>query len=132
MSNIVELAHAWVNNFAEGNFDHFPGEVAPNFILRLPFLPEGIPNEYKGRDTAQAVLAGSAERRSKLQFSDVVILKTEDPELVVITARAQATLDDGSLYKNEYIMLTRIRGNTVLEHTEYLNPLAVPQKMTEQ
>lgn len=131
MTDIKELARAWLNNFAEGNFESFPGEVSPDFTLRLPFLPPGIPNEFKGRETARAALAGSAERRSKLVFEDVKMLETEDPELVVTTAKAQATLDTGEIYRNEYIMLTRIRGNVVLEHVEYLNPLAVSSTMTE-
>ncbi len=38
MSDIKTLARAWIDNFAEGNFDDFPGEVSPDFVLRLPFL----------------------------------------------------------------------------------------------
>ena len=131
MKDIVELARAWLENFAEGNFDDFPGEIADDFTLRLPFLPPELQNEFNGRETARAVLAKSAERRSKLIFEDVKILRTEDPELVVITAKAHATLDDGAIYRNEYIMLTRIRDGVVLEHTEYLNPLAVSSSMSE-
>jgi ketosteroid isomerase-like protein len=131
MTDITEMARAWVNNFSEGEFENFPGEVSPDFTLRLPFLPPGLQNEFKGREVAKAALSGSAQRRSKLIFEDVKILKTEDPELVVTTAKAQATLDNGKIYRNEYIMLTRIRGNVVLEHVEYLNPLAVSGMLAE-
>ncbi|MCK9563281.1 MAG: nuclear transport factor 2 family protein [Bacteroidales bacterium] len=130
MTDIVALTRAWLDHFAEGNFDTFPGDISPDFRLRLPFLPAGMQNEFCGRETARAVLVASAERRSKLIFEDVNILRTEDPELVVTTARAQATLDDGSIYRNEYIMLTRIRDGVVLEHIEYLNPLAVTASMS--
>ncbi len=129
MTDIVALARAWIDTFAEGNFDAFPGRVAEDFRLRLPFLPPGLQNEFVGRDTARAVLVASAERRSKLVFEEVKILRTEDPELVVTTARARATLDGGGIYRNEYIMLTRIRDGVVLEHIEYLNPLAVAESM---
>ena len=130
MNDIVELARAWIEHFAEGDFDDFPGEVAEDFTLRLPFLPPGLQNEFKGRETARAVLKKSAERRSRLVFEDVKILRTEDPELVVTTARAHADLDDGAIYRNEYIMLTRIREGVVVEHVEYLNPLAVADSMS--
>ena len=125
MPDIVTLARAWIAVFAEGNFEDFPGTVADDLVLRLPFLPEGMDNEFCGRDVVCKVLRASAERRSKLVFDDVRILRTEDPEWVVTTAKAQAQLDGGGVYRNEYIMLTRIRGNEVLEHVEYLNPLAV-------
>ena len=131
MNDIVELARAWIETFGEGNFEAFPGDVAEDFTLRLPFLPPGLQNEFKGRETARAVLAKSAERRSKLIFEDVKILRTEDPELVVTTARAHANLEDGGVYRNEYIMLTRIRHGVVVEHVEYLNPLAVPVSMAK-
>jgi len=130
MTDIVSLTRAWLETFAEGDFDAFSGEVSPDFVLRLPFLPAGIENEFRGRETARAVLRASAERRSKLVFEDVKILRTEDPELMVTTARAQATMDSGAIYRNEYIMLTRIRDGVVLEHIEYLNPLAVAESMS--
>lgn len=131
MSDMAELARAWLNTFAEGDFDAFPGEVSPDLTLRLPFLPAGMPGEFKGRETVRAVLAASAERRSKLEFEDVLILRTEDPELVLITAKAHALMDSGREYRNEYVMLTRIRDGVVLEHVEYLNPLAVMDSMAE-
>ena len=40
-------------------------------------------------------------------------------------------MNNGRIYRNEYIMLTRIRGETVLEHIEYLNPLAVMESMAD-
>lgn len=128
--DIVELARAWLDIFAEGDFDAFPGEISPDFVLRLPFVPAGVPSEFRGRETAQAALAGSAKSRSKLVFENVRILRTEDPDLVVTTADAEASMANGKIYRNSYVMLTRIRDGVVLEHVEYLNPLAVMEAMT--
>jgi ketosteroid isomerase-like protein len=125
MTDVVELMRAWLEVFGEGEFDAFPGKVSPDFVLRLPFVPPGVASEIRGRDATQRVLQASAERRSRLVFEDVVIRRTEDPELVVTTARAEAKLANGRTYRNEYVMLTRIRDGTVLEHVEYLNPLAL-------
>lgn len=129
MTDIVQLTRAWLEAFPEGDFDAFPGEVAADFVLRLPFVPAGVPNEFVGREATQAALAGSAQNRGKLVFSDVVIRRTEDPELVLTTASGEARMNNGRIYRNEYIMLTRIRDGTVLEHVEYLNPLAVMESM---
>lgn len=131
MKDIVELVHAWLETFAEGDFDAFPGEVSPDFVLRLPFVPEGIPNEIRGREEVKERLAATSKNRSKLVFSDVKVLRTEDPELAVTTCRGQATMANGKVYRNEYVLLTRIRDGVVLEHTEYLNPLAVIASMSE-
>lgn len=131
MANIVELAQAWLDAFPEGDFEAFPGKVSPDFVLRLPFVPAGVPSEFRGREVAQAALAGSAKGRSKLVFENVRILRTEDPELVVTTADAEAKMANGRTYRNSYVMLTRIRDGVVLEHVEYLNPLAVMESMGE-
>lgn len=125
MADIVELTADWLENFAEGDFDAFSGDVSPDFVLRLPFVPPGIPTEFKGRDAAQAALKGAAAGRSRLVFSDKKILRTEDPELAVTTANAEATMANGNTYRNSYVIFTRIRDGVVLEHTEYLNPLAI-------
>jgi len=129
--DMISLVRAWLDTFPEGDFDAFPGEVSPDFVLRLPFMPPGAPTEFVGRDVAQAALAGSAKGRSKLVFHDVVILRTEDPELLLTTARAEAKMANGRTYRNAYVMLTRIRDGVVVEHIEYLNPLAVMESMAD-
>jgi ketosteroid isomerase-like protein len=127
MADIIELTRNWLEVFPDGNFDAFIGEVSPEFVLRLPFVPPGVPTEFPGREVARSALAASAKGRTKLAFHDVQILRTEDPELVVTTCRGEATMNSGRPYRNTYVMLTRIRDGVVLEHVEYLNPLAVTE-----
>ena len=74
---------------------------------------------------SQAILQQTAEGRGPLVFSDIVTLRTEDPELFVSTCKGAATMNSGKSYRNSYVIFTRIRDGVVLEHTEYLNPLAV-------
>jgi ketosteroid isomerase-like protein len=88
-----------------------------------------VPNEIRGREAVRERLSQTAKARSKLVFHDVKVLRTEDPELLVTTARGEATMANGKRYRNRYVMLTRIRGDEVIEHTEYLNPLAVMEAM---
>lgn len=131
MNDIVELVSVWLDVFAEGNFDDYPGGVAEDFVLRLPFVPPRIPTEFRGRETVRAVLAETAKSRSKLVFSNRVIRRTDDPELVVTTADGEAVMANGNLYLNSYVIFTRFRDGVVLEHTEYLNPLAVMEAAEE-
>lgn len=125
MTDLIALIAEWLEVLPGGSFESFSGEVSPDFVLRLPFVPEGVPSEFKGRDVAQAALQSSAKGRSPLVFTDKVIRRTEDPELILTTAHAEAVMANGKPYRNEYIMLTRIRDGVVLEHVEYLNPLAI-------
>lgn len=123
--DIFEQVATWLEHMPQGDFDGYPGEVAADFVLRLPFMPPGLPTSFEGREAAQAVLQRSAQGRGPLVFRDKVILRTEDPELVVVTANAETTMANGKPYRNSYVIFVRIRDGVIVEHTEYLNPLAV-------
>ncbi len=125
MADDFALVGEWLEVLPEGRFDAFSGRIAQDFVLRLPFPPPGVPTEFRGRDTVQAILSKTAEGRSPLKFHDVVTLRTEDPHLFVTTCRGEARMNSGKPYRNSYVIFTRIRDGVVLEHIEYLNPLAV-------
>ncbi|MDG2005250.1 MAG: nuclear transport factor 2 family protein [Novosphingobium sp.] len=123
MSDIVDLTAAWLKHFAEAEFDQFPGRISEDFVLRLPFVPPGVPKEIRGRENVRDVLLETVKGRSRINFTEVKIMRTEDPELVVATANGEAQMANGNTYSNSYVFFTRIRGDEVIEHTEYLNPL---------
>ena len=125
MADDFALVGEWLEVLPEGRFDDFSGRIAEGLVLRLPFPPPGVPTEFTGRDAVQAILQKTAQGRSPLVFHDVVTLRTEDPELFMTTCRGEATMNSGKPYRNRYVILTRIRDGVVLEHIEYLNPLAV-------
>jgi uncharacterized protein len=125
MDDIVALTNIWLDVLPEGEFDRFPGEVSPDFVLRLPFVPPGVPNEIRGREAVLEALRTTGKARGRLTFTDKVIRRTDDPELMMSTCKGSAQVNNGKTYRNEYIMLTRIRDGVVIEHTEYLNPLRV-------
>lgn len=125
MSDNLELARQWLEIMPEGAFDRLPGKIAPNFVLRLPFAPPGVPQEFAGRDVAQQALSGSAKSRSPLVFEDLELLATGDPELFVATASGEATMASGKVYRNSYVIFVRIRDGQVIEHIEYMNPLNI-------
>ena len=125
MTETAELMRLWLENFPEGEWDAFPGEISPDFTLYLPFVPPGVPNEIRGRENVRQRLIETAKGRSKLILSHIRILRTEDPELLIATAKGEATMANGKPYRNNYVIFTRISEGVVLEHTEYLNPLAV-------
>ena len=125
MSDSLELARRWLEIMPEGAFNKLAGQISPDFILRLPFAPPGVPSEFCGREVAQQALSGSAKSRSPLVFENLVLMRTDDPELLVATANGQATMASGKLYRNSYVIFVRIRNGMVVEHIEYMNPLNI-------
>ena len=125
MSDDRDLVLQWLEVMPEGRFAELAGRVAPDFVLRLPFAPPGVPTEFVGRDFAQQALSGSAKNRSPLVFENVVLLRTEDPGLYVATASGEATMASGKLYRNNYVIFVRIRDGMIAEHIEYMNPLRI-------
>ncbi len=131
MTDIVALTSAWLDVMPEGEFDLFPGEISPDFVLHLPFVPPGVPREIRGRQAVLDALHATGKNRGRLTFTDKVIRRTEDPELMLTTCKGSAQVNNGKTYRNQYIMLTRIRDGVVIEHTEYLNPLAVIEAFSD-
>ena len=125
MSDSLELARSWLEIMPEGAFGELEGRISPDFVLRLPFAPPGVPQEFIGREVAQQALSGSAKSRSPLVFENLVLLATEDPELFVATANGEATMASGKIYRNSYVIFVRIRSGMVVEHIEYMNPLNI-------
>ena len=113
------------------SLDSLIDEAIPSRIrLAKPLeLPAGIPEsrfheELRGI-AARDALVSSRAGQERFEWMDVAITATEDPELLVITARSEVALKSGGTYANRYVMLTRARGDKVVEHVEYFNPLPV-------
>ena len=125
ITDIVALARKWLEVLPEGEFDQLPGQIAPELVLRLPYAPPGVPTEFRGRDVVQQAMSASATSRSRLELDNLMLLRTEDPELLVATATGGAAMNSGKVYRNSYVIFVRIRDGRVIEHTEYLDPLRV-------
>jgi ketosteroid isomerase-like protein len=125
MSDLIRLMREWLDVLAMGPAEVFAGRVAEGVVLRLPFAPPGVEAEH--RSAAEAIAAMEPVWAGKIRFDwhEVEIRRTEDPELLVTTARSDVLLKSGRPYANSYVMLTRFRDGRVVEHVEYFNPLAV-------
>ena len=124
MNELKALARRYLDMVATGRFDAWPEIVDDEFVLRLPYAPPGVPEELRGL-AARDALVNSRAGQERFEWIDVLITATEDPELLVITARSEVALKSGGTYANRYVMLTRARGGKVVEHVEYFNPLPV-------
>jgi ketosteroid isomerase-like protein len=130
MTEVKALARSWLDMVATGRFEVWAEIVDDEFVLRLPYAPPGTPEELRGL-AARDALVGSLADQERFEWMDVVITATEDPELLVITARSEVALKSGGTYANSYVMLTRARGDKLVEHVEYFNPLPVLERFRQ-
>jgi len=125
MTELERQIREWLDIAAMGPADAWLGKVADDVVIRLPYAPPGVEPELRGFEHARETLGHHWKTKKSFTWHDVVIRRTEDPELVVTTARSEALLVSGQRYANTYIMLTRIRNGKIVEHVEYFNPLPV-------
>jgi uncharacterized protein len=129
MTDPIKLIHEWLDMVAMGPAEAWTGKVAQDVIIRLPFAPPGVAGELRGFDHARETLGEHWKTKQSFKWRDVVIRRTEDPELLLTTARSEVILRSGQPYANNYIMLTRIRDGKVIEHIEYFNPLPIMEML---
>jgi ketosteroid isomerase-like protein len=124
-TNIKTLVREWLDIVASGPAEAWEGRAAEEVVIRLPYAPPGVAGEFLGKAAAIAAMTPVWEGKERFDWHDVVIRATEDPDLLVTTARSEVLLRSGQTYANSYVMLTRIRDGVVVEHVEYFNPLPV-------
>lgn len=127
MADITWLMRDWLDAVAQGPAEAWPALAAEDVVIRLPFAPPGVPDELRGRAQAIAQMTPVWQAKARFDWRDVVILRTEDPDLLVTTARSDVVLLSGQAYANSYVILARFRDGRVVEHVEYFNPLPVIQ-----
>lgn len=129
MTDPIKLTREWMDLAAMGPAEAWVGKVADDVVVYLPFAPPGVEHVMHGFDLARATLGAHWKTKRSFAWRDVVIRRTDDPELVLTTARSEAILQSGQRYANNYIMLTRVRDGKIKEHTEYFNPLPVVEML---
>jgi ketosteroid isomerase-like protein len=122
---MIKLIREWLDLVSSGPAEAWPAYATDDVVIRLPFAPPGVANELRGRTQAIEALSGLWKAKKCFAWHDVVIRRTDDPELFVTTARSEAVLVSGQHYANNYVILTRLRDRKVTEHVEYFNPLPV-------
>jgi ketosteroid isomerase-like protein len=125
VSDAKALIRQWMDMTAMGPADAWTGKVADDVVVRLPYAPSGVLAEMRGFDHARDTLSHHWGTKQSFAWHDVVIRQTEDPELYVTTARSEAILASGAPYRNNYVMLTRVRDGKIVAHDEYFNPLPI-------
>jgi ketosteroid isomerase-like protein len=130
-TDLIRLMQQWLDILARGAVDEWSGKVSPEVVLRFPFAPPGVNPELRGIEQARDTIGAFWKTWQNFNWQDVVIRHTEDPSLLVTTAKSQAKTVFGHVYANSYVIFTRFKDGEVIEHTEYFNPLPIVEMMQQ-
>jgi uncharacterized protein len=125
MSEVQDLAERWLGALHALDIPAAVELLADDAVLEMPFAPPSLPDRFEGKVAIRAFLSGS-QYFSKLEFHDVEVHVTSDPELVVVEFRSTGTFEATGLgYANRYALILRARGGRIVLYREYFNPLAL-------
>ena len=125
MPDVLALMRDWLDAVAMGPAEAWTALSSDEVVIRLPYAPPGVAAELRGRTAAVAALTPVWRAKERFAWRDVRILRTEEPGLLLATARSEAAYFSGKSYANTYVILTRFLDGQVIEHVEYFNPLPV-------
>jgi uncharacterized protein len=125
MNSPLELAHRWLNVLADADYDAWATLTSSDLVIRTPYAPPGFPKVCDGRDVALTIARQYGAILKQFEYLDVDLHTTDDPELIMGTARSEAVTASGGRYANQYCVLLRVRNGKLIEYTEYFDPLRV-------
>jgi ketosteroid isomerase-like protein len=125
VSEVQDLAERWLGALHALDIPAAVELLADGAVLEMPLAPPGLPNRFEGKAAIRAFLSGS-QLFSKLEFHDVEVHATSDPELAVVEFRSTGTFEATGLeYANRYALIVRARAGRIVLYREYFNPLAL-------
>jgi ketosteroid isomerase-like protein len=127
---VLDRAHAYVRDYDLRFADCF----AAQGVLELPFAPVGMPKRIAGRDAIRRALepsyrAARAAGRKIIEYNDLRIHDTSDPEVVIVEFTLQGAQPDGGRYQLPFIQVARIRGGEIVELRDYFDSLAMRSRL---
>ena len=106
---------AWVGLWAEDG------------VMEFPFAPDGRPRRLEGREAIAAYMRPYPDHIDLRDFPDLRILRTTDPEIIVVEMRGVGRLvETDSAFDMTYIAVVTVRDGLFTSYRDYWNPLAVP------
>ncbi|HEX4421875.1 MAG TPA: nuclear transport factor 2 family protein [Kofleriaceae bacterium] len=127
---VLDRAHAFVRDYDLRFADCF----AANGVLELPFAPVGMPKRIAGRDAIRRALepsyrAARAAGRKIIEYNDLRVHDTADPEVVIVEFTLQGAQPDGGRYQLPFIQVARVRGGEIVELRDYFDSLAMRSRL---
>lgn len=122
MPTNFEVLNRWLEILAKGDIFAWPDVVADHVVIEFPFL-HGAACILDGIDAARRTIGQFWKIFASFEWEDVETRATDDPALLLTTARSKARTVSGQDYANRYVLLVRIEQGKVVRHTEYFDPV---------
>jgi ketosteroid isomerase-like protein len=118
----VERAHSFVREYDLRFADCF----ALDGVLETPFAPPGFPHKTVGREAIRDLLRPNYEAAKKagrriIEYRDLRIHETTDPELMVAEFELIGADSDEEPYSVRFIQVVRVRAGEIVEMRDYFD-----------
>lgn len=127
---VFERAHALVRSYDVGYVDCF----AQDGTMVFPFAPPGVPKEVRGREAIRALVAPRYEamraaKRAPVEYENVHVHETRDPEVIIAEFEAVVTTPSGETTRRAFIHVLRIRNDAIVEQRDYFDSYAMSERL---
>lgn len=89
-----------------------------------PYIPEGFPKSFDGRDGIFKQYSGLTENFGQMKFPRTIYV-TEDPNTVFVKFRGEIEIKAGGKYENDYLGIFKLDSGKIVEYTEFFNPIVM-------
>jgi uncharacterized protein len=106
------------------NFELLKEVFAENGRQLNPYVPEGFPKSFDGRDAIYKQYSSLPQNFGQMKFPRT-IYATEDPNFFFVKYKGDIEIKAGGKYENDYISTFKLENGKVVEYTEYFNPIVM-------
>ncbi len=122
----IETANKWLDVLARGATDEWDQCVSDNIRMEVPFMPGDLALPVEGIEPNRQRVSTFWQAWKWFEFYDIKLhTVADDSDLMFVQADSKAETHWGASYRNTYILRLRFRDGLIVEHVEFLNPLAV-------
>lgn len=124
MSQATETMQVFIDAVSQLDVPRIDGLFAADVVQRVPFAPEGTPDTITGKEAVMQTFGALPLMFRGLEYTDVEIIETADPNFAVAFADASGTLTSGDAYKQRYVFYMELDTEGKIAHyREYMNPV---------
>lgn len=129
-TDVFHRAHECVREYDIAYVDWF----APDGVLELPFAPPPMPRRVEGRAAIRALLepryaAARAAGRRIVEYRNLRIHETRDPEVIVVEFEVGGRAADGREYALPFIHVIRVVADQIVLQRDYFDSLAMAERL---
>lgn len=123
MTKAAKVTESFLEYVGSLNIEGVKSLFADDIVQKVPFAPEGTPDEIFGIEAVGQNFEGLPLVFKSLTYSEVEIIETTEDNFSVAFAHADGILPNGDPYKQNYVFYVRLNEDgKIKEYREYMNP----------